>query len=98
VAINDYSEKKIRQSILNKINPSIQNGKHDKGYIYIDGVLITKVKIPNNHKRTMHNSKSKYIARNLRLTDDEFNALNDCTLTGAEYYRTLKDKEVQSDI
>lgn len=97
MAINDYSEKKIRQSILNKINPSIQHGKHDKGYIYLDDTLITKVKIPNDHKRIMHKSKSKYIAHELRLTDDEFNALNDCTLTGSDYYRTLRDRENQPD-
>jgi hypothetical protein len=95
VAIKDYSEKKIRQSILNKINPSIQPGKHDKGYIYLDDILIAKVKIPNDHGRIMHKNKSKYIAHELRLTDDEFNALNDCTLTGPGYYTTLKDKENQ---
>ncbi len=46
MGIKDFKEKQIREKILNKVNPKIQKGqgKHDKGYVFLNGVLITKVK------------------------------------------------------
>ena len=69
-----------------------KRGKHDKGQIFIDGKLIAKVKIPNNHDRIMKKTKSQYIATDLQLKDDEFNALIDCPLTGPQYITLLKKK------
>jgi len=93
MSIQDFSEKNIRNSILKKINPSNINkrGKHWKGYIYIDTVLITKVKIPNSHDRVMKEKKSHYIAQSLKLTDTEFNDLVNCPLKGPRYYKILED-------
>lgn len=90
MAIKDFKEKEIRLKIINKVKPKIQKGKHDKGYIYLNDVLVTKVKIPNNHDRIMKHNKSQYIANDLRLTGDEFNDLIDCPLTGPKYYKQLK--------
>ena len=81
---------------MQKLKPDIHKGrKHDKGYIWLDGVLVAKVKIPNDHDRLMHQSKSKYIAEDLKLTDSEFNQLNDCTLTGPGYYTKLRSQQLQ---
>ena len=82
--INDYKEKDIRSKILSKVNPEYINkkGKHWKGYIYIDGKLETKVKIPNAHTRIMKHSKSQRIARDLKLDYEDFNKLIDCQLKG----------------
>jgi len=45
VTIKNFTEKKIRQCILQKLRPSdINNGKHDKGYIYLGEIFIAKVK------------------------------------------------------
>ncbi len=90
--INDYKESQIRGKILNKIKPRIQKGqsKHQKGYIYLNNILVTKVKIPNNHNRVMKSKKSQYIAKALKLEDGDFNALIDCPLTGPKYYEKLK--------
>ncbi len=93
MSINQYEEKEIRNSILNKINPTIKpssRSKHDKGYIYLDSKVVGKVKIPNNHNRPMKGSKSQYIAQNLQLEDDQFNDLIDCPLTGPQYYDLLR--------
>jgi len=92
--IKPFSEKEIRSKIISKINPKIQksNSPHDKGYIYLEGKNVAKVKIPNSHKRIMHQSKSKFIAESLKLTYQEFNALIDCTLRGNQYYQILKDR------
>lgn len=89
--INDYKEKEIRNKILSKVNPEYINkkGKHWKGYIYINGKLETKVKIPNEHPRIMKHSKSQFIARDLKLDDEDFNRLIDCPLKGPEYYTKL---------
>jgi hypothetical protein len=92
MGIKNFKEKQIRDKILNKIKPTIQRGqgKHNKGYIYLDGVLLTKVKIPNSHDRLMKPSKSQYIAQALKISEEEFNDLIDCPLTGPKYYEKLK--------
>jgi hypothetical protein len=98
VAIKDFTEKEIRHSIKKKVHPKVFRGRndHEKGYIYIDGVLITKVKIPNEHDRIMRSSKSKWIAEALMLEDNDFNELVDCSLTGPEYYKKLKERDVSN--
>jgi len=98
MAIRDFSEKEIRKAILNKVSPSHINKKarHWKGYIYLDNKLITRVTIPNDHKRIMKKSKSKYIAEDLRLEHKQFNQLIDCKLKGPAYYKLqklLEDRE-----
>jgi len=98
VPIKSFSEKTIRNRILNKVQPKVHKGrKHDKGYIYLDGMLVTKIKIPNEHPKIMHESKSKYLAADLRLNDSDFNSLIDCTLTGSDYYKLLKDLQLNLD-
>ena len=94
MSINDYLEKDIRKRILEKIKPKIKKGrgKHDKRYIYIDEVMVCKVKIPNAHDRIMKKSKSQYIAQDLHLDDDQFNDLIDCPMTGPKYYDFLKKR------
>jgi len=90
--ILDFREKDIRLAILNKASPRRINksGKHWKGYIYWGDILITKVKIPNNHDRIMKHGKSQYICRDLKLDPDQFNSLVNCTMTGADYYNYLE--------
>ncbi|MFV1976191.1 MAG: hypothetical protein ACC651_10615 [Candidatus Scalindua sp.] len=89
MSIKSYEEKEIRKAILKKVKPKINPGKHGKGYIYIGKKLEAKVQIPNEHKKIMHQSKSKFIARALKLNDENFNRLIDCSLKGPEYYTIL---------
>lgn len=90
--INNFNENEIRKAILNKapLKKINKKSKHWKGYIYIDDVLVGKVKIPNNHKRVMKSSKSTFIARDLSLSDDEFNEFVECTLSSSEYISIIK--------
>lgn len=92
MSIQDFSEKKIRNKILNKIKPTKikKRSAHWKGYIFFDNILITKVKIPNSHDKVMKESKSKFIAQDLKLTDSEFNNLVNCPLKGPHYYKILE--------
>lgn len=89
MSIKSYKEKEIRNAILKKVNPRINPEKHGKGYICIGEKVVAKVKIPNNHKKIMHQSRSKLIARDLKLDDKDFNDLIDCPLRGPEYYNIL---------
>lgn len=93
--IKDFTEKNIRSKIINKIKPTIKRGRapHDKGYIYLEDQIVTKVKIPNEHDDIMKHNKSQYIASNLRLSADQFNDLIECPLRGPGYYKILKEKE-----
>jgi len=96
MAIDDFTEKEIRQKIINKLKPDLggKRSKHKKGYIYLDGILIGKVKIPNDHNRIMKEKKSQYIAKSLKLNDKDFNDLINCPLTGNDYYRKFKKKQL----
>lgn len=90
--INNFTEKEIRNSILNKVQPTIthKGAKHWKCSIFLEGILISKVKVPNAHLRIMKEKKSQYIAESLRLTDEQFNRLIECSMKGTEYYRIQK--------
>lgn len=92
MAINDFTEKEIRRQIIKKLKPELggKRSKHKKGYIYLDDILVAKVKIPNDHPRTMREKKSQYIAKSLKLDDTDFNDLINCPLTGEDYYRKLR--------
>lgn len=92
--IKPYKEKEIRDKIITKVAPQIKSGrsKHSKGYVKIEGRVVTKVKLPNAHERIMKQSKSQYIATALRLEHDEFHSLIDCPLTGPQYYELLKSR------
>lgn len=91
--IKDYKESEIRKKVLTKIKPTIKRKRapHPKGYIYIDDILVAKVKLPNNHDKIMHQNKSQYIARDLKINNEDFNRLIDCPLKGQEYYRKLTE-------
>lgn len=90
--IKDFKESKIRNAILTKAKPIINSkrSKHDKGLIYIEGQVVARVKIPNNHQRIMKPSKSKYIAEALRLKESDFNSFVECSLKSKGYFNILK--------
>jgi hypothetical protein len=92
--IKPFPEKEIRRQIIRKIKPKIpkSRSKHAKGYIYLNGIEVSKVKIPNDHNRIMKKSKSGYIAEDLKLTPAEFNDLIECPLKGTEYYQILSER------
>jgi len=90
--IRSFTEKVIRAKLLSKLDPSKINkdGKHWKAYLSLDGKIVGKYKIPNEHDREMHHSKSQFIAQSLHLKASEFNDLIECPLTGVAYYKLLK--------
>lgn len=92
--IKDFTEKEIRSKIINKIDPVIKKRRspHDKGHIEINGRIVARVKIPNNHDRIMKHSKSQYIASSLKIKEQDFNDLIDCPLSGPQYYSKLKEQ------
>jgi hypothetical protein len=94
MALDTFTEKQIRDAILNIISPEkISKGKHWKGYIYLDKKLITKIKIPNAHNRLFRANKARFLARDLKISDDQYNDLASCPLTGPAYYEILKKLE-----
>ena len=94
--IKKFNESDIRNAILKKAKPKINSkqSKHDKGLIYLEEKVVSRVKIPNPHKRIMNPSKSRYIANALRLTNVEFNNFIDCTLKSKDYFVLLKERKI----
>lgn len=97
MSIVSFTEKEIRNAILKKVKPcneknETKHGKHDKVLIFCEYVLVTTVKLPNEHLRIMHKNKSKFIADALMLSGEDFNELIGCTLTGSKYYDKLVEK------
>ena len=94
--VKDFSEKSIRLKIIDKLGRFINfdKNKHWKGDIYIDGVFIGTVKLPNDHPKIMYHNKSKYIADSLKLEYAEFNRLVECPLKYGEYYDLIRAREL----
>jgi hypothetical protein len=91
-----YREKDIREAIIEKAKPDVKNKKapHWKGAIYVGEVFVGNVKIPNDHPRIMHRNKWQFIARSLRLDDDQFDRFVKCSLKGHQYRTILEQLEV----
>ncbi len=93
MSIKKLREKDINKAIRNKLKPkSYGDQKHTKGYIELDGIIVAKVKIPNEHPRFMSHKKTKYIALDLLLEDSEFESLIDCLLTGPKYFDLIRSR------
>lgn len=90
--IADFREKDIRAAIIRKapIERINKNSKHWKADLAVNGKLVAKVKIPNDHDRIMHASKSQYIAYDLKLDDEQFNQFVKCTFSADQYTELLK--------
>jgi hypothetical protein len=93
--IEDFSEKEIRNAILNKasLTKINKNAPHWKGYIYDGDVLLAKVKIPNDHARVMHANKSQFIANDLHLPAEQFNLFVECKIKTGQYWDMLRARE-----
>ncbi len=95
MAYRNFTEKEVRNAILNKISPIVPNKKaaHWRGKIYIDSVYFSTVKIPNPHKNNFGPSKAKNLASQLGLNQDQYNDFISCTLSGKEYYQIISAEE-----
>ena len=93
--IKNFTENEIREAILNKasLGKINKNSKHWKGYIYFNDKLVGKVKIPNAHQKIMYSNKSAYIARDLKLDENQFNEFVICRIN-SEDYRIIIEKLV----
>lgn len=93
MSCKSFQEGDVRKSILRKVSPKKikKNGKHWKGYVYLENKLVTKVKIPNDHNRPFNSTKGSYVARDLKISEEKYNELVACTLTGPSYYELLKE-------
>ncbi len=95
--VKDYTERRIRKSILAKIKSSPVKGrsKHQKIKIFLGPELLSVVKVPNDHDKVMKHGKSSKIAQSLRLNDAEFEQFIDCSLTGPGYTKLLQERFLQ---
>ena len=90
-----YSQKRAREVILSKSSAHVRRSRagHDTGFIYIRGVLVARVKIPNAHNDTMGKGLCNKIARSLRLSNDDFATFMDCSMKAADYLEHLARQE-----
>lgn len=90
----EFTEKEIRNSILNKIKPHVKKSRapHDKGHILLNEKIVLIVKIPNPHSNSFSQKKAKMLAESLKLNCEEYNAFVSCKLSGKEYYELLAQR------
>ena len=91
-----FTEKQVRRAILNKIDPNIKStkAKHWSGKIYLNEKYLTTVKIPNSHKKDFGRGKAKNVARQLLITEEQYNELIECTFSGSDYYSYQEKCEI----
>ncbi len=87
-----YTEKCIRNKILNKVNPVIKHGRasHNMGIIMLNGKKVAKVKIPNSHQKEWKSKQLKKMAENMKIPLSFLCGLIDCNKTGSDYYTKLE--------
>ena len=95
MAFHNFTEKEVRNAILNKISPNIPNKKvaHWRGKIYIDDKYFGTVKIPNPHKNNFGQSKAKNWAKQIGLIQDQYNEFVSCKLSSKDYYEIISSGE-----
>lgn len=59
---------------------------------------MSTVKIPNNHKNNFGPNKAKNVARQLAVSQDQYNELIECTFSGQDYYKLQSDSEGKDDL
>jgi hypothetical protein len=96
--IRDFLESDIRKMILLKIpeGPIKKGGKHWKATLIVDDIIIDTIKVPNDHKRIMHATKSQYIARSLCLDNEQFNDFVVCNLKANEYLDIIRKTQIDN--
>ena len=95
MAFHNFTEKEVRKAILNKISPDVPNRKaaHWRGKIYVDDAYFGTVKIPNPHKNNFGQSKAKNLAKQIGLSQDQYNEFVSCKLSGKDYYDIISSEE-----
>ena len=92
--IKRFSESEINSKIKSKVSKvripgRKKRGPHPTFAISLNGKIVRKVKVPNDHDRLFSEAKSEKIAQALKLTYEEYNKLIECSLTRTGYYEIL---------
>ena len=94
--IKRFSESEINSKIKSKVSkfriPGRKRSPHPTFVISLNGKVVGKVKVPNDHDRLFSKSKSEIIAHALKLTYEEYNKLIECSLTRTGYYEILASR------
>jgi len=94
VAYKIFKEKNVRRAIIKKVDPEVKskNAKHWTAKIHVNGMYLTTVKISNNHNKDFGMGKAKNVAKQLLISQSQYNELISCTLSGKEYFKLQEKK------
>ena len=89
-----FTEKEINSAIYKKAQlTDIKGKKHKIGKLIVNEIYYGLVKIPNPHKNEFRENKAKLLAKQLKLSMDEYNNFMNCTLSKDEYVALFKKSE-----
>ena len=88
--------KRVKNFLDNKLNIIWNKGGTElRGWYWLDGEKVLKVYIPHQHGSGKGDSLTysvvDNIKNNLKLSDDDFENLYECTMKGKDYEEKLRD-------
>jgi len=91
VKLGSYKINKVIGFVENKLKIDISGKKELKGWYYLDGQKRVRVTVPKEHgSTTLKKGTTKGIARQLMVTNIEFDALYNCPMSGTDYEAKIR--------
>jgi hypothetical protein len=93
-SVTRYKTKKVTNVISNKLNITLEDGKELNGWYWLDDVKRFKVFVPHQHGGGKGDSISKHVYKdiknNLKVTEEEFDNLYECPMSGTDYANKIR--------
>jgi len=89
--LGSYKTNQVIGFIQNKLKIGLSGKKEPKGWYYLDGQKRVRVTVSKEHgSTTLKKGTTKGIARQLMVTNIEFDALYNCPMSGTDYEAKIR--------
>lgn len=87
-----FTYREVTGALEEKLGIPFRSGGERTGWFYHEGVKVTRVTVPHVHGGTFPPGTIHGIRMQTLLSTTEFEALLDCSMTGAGYLSALRSK------
>lgn len=85
--LSNYKTKIVSNCLENKLSISFRDGTERTGWYYFGNKKVLRVTIPKEHggSSSLSPKVAKRVINSLRLTNEGFDKLYECPMSGADY-------------
>lgn len=87
-----YKTNDVKRVCENKLDIQFRSGKEFNGWYILDGVKTCRITVPKG-KKDLKPGTYRSMAKQLKLSIDEFDLLLDCPLKKSEYETILSNQQ-----